>query len=96
MGRKSDLFLKGKYPPSKSCSCKICQAYCLRPGWWTVVEAKKAIDAGYSKRMMLEISPEFDFGVLSPAFRGCEEDFAFQEYAKNGCNFFVDGLCELY
>ncbi len=46
--------------------------------------------------MMLEMSPELDFGVLSPAFRGCEQNFALQEYASFGCNFLRDGLCELY
>jgi|LSQX01.2.fsa_nt_gb hypothetical protein len=46
--------------------------------------------------MMLEISPEMTFGVLSPAFKGCEGYYALQEYAKNGCNFFINGLCELH
>ena len=36
-----------KYPPSEPCSCDICVNYCLRPGWWTVDEAKNAIRAGY-------------------------------------------------
>lgn len=88
--------LKDKYPPSKPCSCEICKSYCMRPGWWTVDEAKKAIGAGYTNRMMLEMSPDFSFGVLSPAFRGCEKDFALQEYAIIGCNFLSDGLCELH
>lgn len=46
--------------------------------------------------MMLEISPEMTFGVLSPAFKGCEGSYALQEYANNGCNFLKDGLCELH
>lgn len=46
--------------------------------------------------MMLEISPDINFGVLSPAFRGCEGNFALQEYANNGCNFLEKGLCELH
>ncbi len=46
--------------------------------------------------MMLEISPEMTFGVLSPAFIGCEGSCAFQEYANNGCNFMKNGLCELH
>jgi hypothetical protein len=45
---------------------------------------------------MLEVSPERTFGVLSPAFRGCEKNFAVQEYSKNGCNFLTNGLCELH
>jgi len=37
----------------------------MRSGWWTVDEASKAIDAGYAEKMMLEISPELNFGVLN-------------------------------
>jgi hypothetical protein len=61
-----------------------------------VEEAARAIDAGYGGRMMLELSPDLAFGVLSPAFRGCEKNFALQEYAKNGCGFYRNGLCELF
>ena len=88
--------LKEKYPPSEPCCCEICRSYCIRPGWWTVEEASRAIQAGYGNRMMLEISPEMNFGVLSPAFKGCEQFYALQHYAGNGCNFFKNGLCELY
>lgn len=93
---KSGKSLREKYPPSEPCSCGICRAYCARPGWWTVEEASEAIKAGLGNRMMLELSPELDFGVLSPAFRGCEQNFAFREFARFGCNFFYNGLCELY
>ncbi len=85
-----------KYPPSDPCDCNICKAYCIRPGWWTVEEASKAVKAGYSNRMMLELAPDFTFGVLSPAFKGCERYYALQEFAQNGCNFLVNGLCELH
>jgi hypothetical protein len=88
--------LAKNYPPSEPCSCSICRSYCIRPGWWTVEEASRAIDAGYGNRMMLEMSPDLTFGVLSPAFKGCEQDFALQQYSGFGCNFYVDGLCELY
>jgi hypothetical protein len=54
------------------------------------------MEAGYGGRMMLEVSPDFTFGVLSPAFAGCEGCFALQEFAQNGCNFLKNGLCELY
>lgn len=94
--KKRSGILNDKYPPSESCSCEVCKAFCIRPGWWTVEEAARAIVAGYGSRMMLEIAPEFTFGVLSPAFKGCEADFALQDYARAGCNFFRDGLCELY
>ena len=42
------------------------------------------------------MSPDLRFGVLSPAFRGCEQNFALQEYADYGCNFLIGGLCELH
>lgn len=95
MGKTAD-YLKNKYPHSEPCSCEICRSYCRRPGWWTVEEAGKAIEAGYGHRMMLEISPDKTFGVLSPAFKGCERSFALQSFAENGCNFYKNDLCELY
>jgi hypothetical protein len=88
--------LHQKYPPSTPCSCNICVSYCKRPGWWTVEEAEKAIGAGYAFRMMLEISDDKSFGVLSPAFKGNEVNYALQVYSKQGCTFLVDGLCELF
>lgn len=88
--------LKEKYPPSESCSCEICLYYCQRPGWWTVQEVSRAVQAGYANRMMLEISPEMTFGVLSPAFKGCEGNFALNIYAHRGCNFLKNDLCELH
>ena len=88
--------LAKKYPPSKPCSCDICLSYCQRPGWWTVAEATRAFDAGYANRMMLEISPELTFGVLSPAFNGNEGNIALQIFASQGCTFLRDNLCELF
>jgi hypothetical protein len=85
-----------KYSPSPSCTCQICVGYCARPGWWTVAEAADAVAAGYGDRMMLEVAPELTFGVLSPAFKGCEGKFALQEYASQGCTFLVNNRCELY
>jgi hypothetical protein len=61
-----------------------------------VEEAALAVQAGYANRMMLEISPENSFGVLSPAFRGGEISFALEKYSQNGCTFLQDGLCELH
>lgn len=94
--RKKTKTLIEKYPPSGPCSCNVCLGYCKRPGWWTVDEAAKAIDAGYAKRMMLEIAPEFTFGVLSPAFNGNEGAIATNQFAYSGCNFLKQGLCELH
>jgi hypothetical protein len=88
--------LAKKYPPSDPCTCEICVAYCQRPGWWTVSEAARAIDAGYASRMMLEVAPELTFGVLSPAFEGCEGAIASNLFAVNGCNFLKEKRCELY
>lgn len=88
--------LHKKYPPSEPCSCEICLAYCKRPGWWTVDEASRAIDAGYADRMMLEMAPERTFGVLSPAFKGCEVNFALADFAENWCTFLKNNRCELF
>jgi len=92
----SGINLIKKYPPSKPCSCEICLGYCKRPGWWTVKEAEHAFNAGYGSRMMLEISPELTFGVLSPAFKGNESDIALQIFSDSGCTFLKDNLCELH
>jgi hypothetical protein len=94
--KKNVNYWQEKYPPSEPCSCEICRSYCLRPGWWTVEEASRALKAGYGRRMMLEISPDMTFGVLSPAFKGCEGKYALQAFANNGCNFYKNGLCELH
>ncbi|MBE0697120.1 MAG: hypothetical protein IH586_09365 [Anaerolineaceae bacterium] len=88
--------LAEKYPPSAPCSCRICRGYCTRPGWWTVEEASRAIDAGFAKRMMVEVSPERSFLVLSPAFKGCEGSFALDNYSNKGCTFLKDSRCELH
>jgi hypothetical protein len=88
--------LPEKFPPSEPCTCEVCLSYCTRPGWWTVEQATHALDAGYGERMMLEIAPELTFGVLSPAFKGCEKSLATNRFAKNRCNFLKDERCELY
>jgi hypothetical protein len=61
-----------------------------------VEEAARALEAGYGLRMMLEMSPNHSFGVLSPAFKGNEVAFAMDMYKYNGCTFLKDGLCELH
>lgn len=99
MGRhrvKWTVLLTERYPPSEPCSCDRCRSFCDRPGWWTVEECARAIEAGLAGRMMLEMSPDRTFGVLSPAFRGNEVEFALQSNATAGCNFLVDGRCELH
>jgi hypothetical protein len=94
--RKSWKTLVEKYPPSEPCTCKICTGYCARPGWWTVGQAAQAYAAGYGDRMMLEIAPELNFGVLSPAFKGCERSIAMNQFATQGCTFFRNERCELF
>ena len=88
--------LEQRFPPSEPCGCAFCTACCQRPGWWTVEQAGRAFHAGYWGRMMLEMAPDFGFGVLSPAFRGCEGNFALQEYAQEGCTFLKKGRCALH
>ncbi len=88
--------LARRFPPSEPCDCEICRGFCRRPGWWSAAEALRALNAGLGGRMMLEISPDRSFGVLSPAFPGCEGGLAANPYAGRGCNFLRDGLCELY
>jgi len=85
-----------KYPPSAACSCAVCLSYCARPGWWTVEEAARALAAGCGPRMMLEIPPEQTFGVLSPAFAGCEGGLATNLAARNSCTFLKNQRCELH
>jgi len=88
--------LAQKYPASEPCTCDVCLGYCARPGWWTVEQAERALDAGYGERMMLEIAPELTFGVLSPAFKGCEKSVATNQFARNGCTFLKNDRCELF
>ena len=93
---KRERSLALKYPPSEPCGCETCLRYCLRPGWWTVSEAEAALRAGHGDRMMLEVSPERTFGVLAPAFKGCERSFGLHRFADRGCNFLKDNRCELH
>jgi hypothetical protein len=89
--------LAEQFPPSPPCACGVCVDYCARPGWWTVAEAKRALDAGLGPRMMLELSPDRRTGVLSPAFRGNEGMYALNDHAHKGCNFLTpDRRCELF
>jgi hypothetical protein len=46
--------------------------------------------------MMREMPQNRSFGVISPAFRGCEMAFAARAYSSNGCTFLHDSLCELH
>ena len=90
------LLLIEKYPPSEPCSCPVCVSYCKRPGWWTIDQACNVLFKGYATRMMLEISPDRTFGVLSPAFIGNEGSVSLQIFSNNGCTFLNNNLCELF
>lgn len=94
--RLAGMELAVRFPPSAPCACEVCRAYCQRPGWWSVAEALRAFRQGYGRRMMLEIAPDRSFGVLAPAFRGCEGSFATNRMAGMGCTFLQDGRCELF
>lgn len=91
-----ERLLTARFPPSEPCGCDTCRAYCARPGWWTVRQAAQALDAGYGGRMMLEMAPDMAFGVLAPAFRGCEGHFALQMFAGRGCTFLCEASCALH
>ncbi len=93
---KQKRSLSERYRPSQPCSCGTCVAYCMRPGWWTVGEAEAAFAAGLANRMMLEMAPDLSFGVLAPAFKGCEGRFSQQDGWGRGCTFLQQGLCELF
>jgi hypothetical protein len=54
------------------------------------------MDAGYGTRMMLEMGPANAFAVLSPAFKGVEQDFATNLPADRGCTFLADNRCQLH
>ena len=95
-GKMQALKLKEKYIPSEPCTCETCRSYCKRPGWWTVEEAERVISTQYAFRMMLEISPGMHFGVLSPAFKGNEGNYALQVFSNQGCTFLINDLCELF
>lgn len=93
---KTDAEISRKYLDSPACTCDVCVSFCRRPGWWTVEEAARAMDAGYGTRMMLEMGPANAFAVLSPAFKGAEQDFATNIHAHHGCTFLVDKRCQLH
>ncbi len=90
----SSQMIERRFPPSEPCACEVCLQYCQRPGWWSVQEAARAIEAGLAGRMMLEMSPDLTFGVLSPAFPGCEESFV--NYGLRGCTFLHHNHCQLF
>ncbi len=56
--------LHEKFPPSEPCTCEVCTSYCKRPGWWTVKEARMALESGLAPvKCHLEI--ENDWNTLA-------------------------------
>jgi hypothetical protein len=47
--RTAPLTLQQKYPPSPPCDCDVCRAFCRRPGWWTIGQARDAMDSGSAR-----------------------------------------------
>ena len=88
--------LHERFPPSEPCTCDVCTYFCHRPGWPLVEEARLAIELGFGSSLMLELSGDGSFGVLSPAFRGNEGFFALTQYSHNGCTFLDHGLCSIH
>lgn len=86
----------------RSCECEHCQNACRKnPGWMIPAEAQKAMDAGFSGRLMLdwfepdpEIGNEDRIWVLAPAsvgYGGREaRDFTIFDYITSSA---VKGRC---
>lgn len=95
-----------KYPHSE-CSCQSCQSRCKTfPCLGTPEDIKRLIDAGYSKKLMLNyyVSPNSiseDVFYISPATKGKECKFVvfpLLEYRiedSTECVFFDDGKCQI-
>lgn len=94
--RRKRASLALRFPPSDPCSCETCRSYCERPGWWTVEEAARALEAGLGPRMTLEWYPGHGVGVLAPAVSGLEGWIAVAVPAGRSCTFLADGLCALH
>lgn len=92
------------------CSCEKCANLCTwAPGWMWPDEARAAIAAGLSDRLMIDwLEPDHRIGndrrvyVLCPATVGreggvAEEDlFTILICGKGVCTFLKDGLCEIH
>jgi len=86
--------------PVTVCSCDICKSMCDRPCWPTPEEAKKLIEAGLAKKLMLdywcgtENTPDID--LISPAVIGYEARKA-PFFPSGKCTFFNEkGLCDIH
>lgn len=96
----------------RSCTCARCKAACERnPGWLSPEDARRAIDAGLSHRLMRDwLEPDSRYGnskrlyVLAPAslgYEGADAPDLLRMILNNGvkgrCTFLTDGrLCEIH
>lgn len=68
----------------KSCKCYLCKLQCKAPCWGTPEDMQKIVDAGFVKRLMVQVYGEIMF--VTPLM----------DKVKNACTFFTNGLCELH
>lgn len=81
------------------CSCDRCKAMCKRPCWPTPKEAKKLIDRGYAKRLMMDYwASEPNIYIICPALKGYEGmETPWWPSGERGCTFQDSkGLCEIH
>lgn len=83
----------------ESCTCEKCVKACERiPGWMTPDEARKAIDAGFAGRLMLDWWIEQngeELFVLTPAVVGREGGQS-AWWPGGRCTFLRDSRCEIH
>jgi len=91
----------GKYKETV-CSCDACKQACVeRPCWPSPRDAKKLMEAGYSKRLMLDYwvgggPGGEDIFLVSPAIIGSEGRRA-PRFPFGQCTFYTKaGLCKLH
>ena len=81
------------------CDCDKCKGMCKRPCWPTPKEAKKLIDSGYAKRLMLDYwAAEPNIYIVCPALKGYEgKETPYWPSGEKGCTFQDSkGLCEIH
>lgn len=78
----------------EDCACARCKSLCRNPGWFDPAEARKAIDAGYANKIMVDywVRSSGNIFILSPASKGCEKDRAPNTDELGGFSALVMGL----
>ena len=80
------------------CSCTECKDMCRRPCWGTPEDARRLIEAGHARRLMIDYWQGFDSDILilCPAVKGHEGQWA-PSCPTGGCTFqTADGMCEVH